>query len=161
MTSSTPAARVREPAAAYSVAHLPREEGGASIEGYLHAASSLERDCMVREGFGTGSLDTFARQFGRSGRSLALLLGVAPATYDRRVREGKPLSQDDSDRVARLIEAERAATRVFGDEAAAREWLAAPVPVLDGAVPISLLATTPGQQAVMNALRRIMAGTAA
>ena len=49
------------------------------------------------------------------------MLGVAPATYDRRVREGKPLSQDDSDRVARLIDVERAATRVFGDDASARQ----------------------------------------
>ena len=86
---------------------------------------------------------------------------MAPATYDRRVREGKPLSQDDSDRVARLIDVECAATRVFGDEAAAREWLGAPIPTLGGAIPIELLVTTPGHQAVMNALRRIMAGTAA
>ena len=99
--------------------------------------------------------------FGRSGRSLANLLGVATATYDRRVREGKPLSHDDSDRVARLIEVERAATRVFGDEEAAREWLAAPVPALGGAIPIELLATTPGYQAVTNALRRIMSGSVA
>ncbi len=116
---------------------------------------------MVREGFETRSLDDFAHRFGRSGRSLAQLLGVAPATYDRRVREGKPLSQDDSDRVARLIDVERAAARVFGDDEAAREWLSAPVPVLGGAIPIELLATTPGHQAVVNALRRIMAGTAA
>ena len=60
-----------------------------------------------------------------------------------------------------LFDVERAATRVFGDEAAAREWLGAPIPVLGGAIPIELLVTTPGHQAVMNALRRIMAGTAA
>lgn len=154
----TTRALVREPEAAYAARG---SVGGASIEHYLHAASALERDHMVREGFETGSLDVFAHRFGRSGRSLAQLLGVAPATYDRRVREGKPLSQDDSDRVARLIDVERAAARVFGDESAAREWLAAPIPVLGGAIPIELLATTPGHQAVMNALRRIMAGTAA
>ncbi|NUQ48778.1 MAG: DUF2384 domain-containing protein [Phycisphaerae bacterium] len=154
-TTTSPA---REPAAAYAAR---RGLGGANIEHYLDASSALERDHMVREGFETGSLDAFAHRFGRSGRSLAQLLGVAPATYDRRVREGKPLSQDDSDRVARLIDVERAAARVFGDEAAAREWLAAPIPVLGGAIPIELLATTPGHQAVMNALRRIMAGTAA
>ena len=33
--------------------------------------------------------------------------------------------------------------------------------MLGGAIPIELLVTTPGHQAVMNALRRIMAGTAA
>ncbi|ENO84003.1 type II RES/Xre toxin-antitoxin system antitoxin [Thauera linaloolentis] len=150
----------REHGAAYSLAGA-HPAAGASIEHYLHAASALERDHMVREGFGTGSLDTFANRFGRSGRSLAQLLGVAPATYDRRVREGKPLSQDDSDRVARLIEVERAAARVFGDDEAGREWLGSPVPALGGAVPIELLATTPGHQAVMNALRRIMAGAVA
>lgn len=150
----------REPGTSYAFART-HSAAGASIEHYLHAKSALERDHMVREGFETGSLDSFANRFGRSGRSLAQLLGVAPATYDRRVREGKPLSQDDSDRVARLIDVERAAARVFGDEEAAREWLAAPVPVLGGAVPIELLATTPGHQAVINALRRIMAGTAA
>jgi putative toxin-antitoxin system antitoxin component (TIGR02293 family) len=146
---------MHEPATAYALA-----ESG-SVLAYLHANSALERDQIVRDGFETTSVEAFASHFGRSGRSLAQLLGVAPATYDRRVREGKPLSQDDSDRVARLIEAERAAIRVFGDAAAARQWLASPVPVLEGAVPISLLATTPGHQAVMNALRRIMAGTAA
>ncbi|HRP67362.1 MAG TPA: DUF2384 domain-containing protein, partial [Thauera sp.] len=154
-TKASPSSR--EPGAAYAARGAL---AGASIERYLHAASALERDHMVREGFEPGSLDAFAHRFGRSGRSLAQLLGVAPATYDRRVREGKPLSQDDSDRVARLIDVERAATRVFGEESAAREWLAAPVTVLGGAVPIELLATTPGHQAVMNALRRIMAGTA-
>jgi putative toxin-antitoxin system antitoxin component (TIGR02293 family) len=158
MSAIKPAPSTREPAVAYAARGV---SGGASIEHYLHAVSALERDHMVREGFEPGSLDAFAHGFGRSGRSLAQLLGVAPATYDRRVREGKPLSQDDSDRVARLIDVERAATRVFGDDASAREWLATPVPVLGGAVPIELIATTPGHQAVMNALRRIMAGTAA
>ena len=164
-----PTRSLREPSTTYSLpSALPSAlaEGhpstaGASVEHYMHAASALERDHMVRAGFETGSLDIFAQGFGRSGRSLANLLGVATATYDRRVREGKPLSHDDSDRVARLIEVERAATRVFGDEEAAREWLAAPVPVLGGAVPIELLATTPGYQAVTNALRRIMSGSVA
>jgi|GEM_PF-2050070 len=158
MSSIKASSSSREPVAAYASRGA---QGGASIQHYLHAASALERDHMVREGFETRSLDDFAHRFGRSGRSLAQLLGVAPATYDRRVREGKPLSQDDSDRVARLIDVERAAARVFGDDEAAREWLSAPVPVLGGAIPIELLATTPGHQAVVNALRRIMAGTAA
>lgn len=158
MSVSKPSLSTRERAIPYAARGAL---GGASIEHYLHAASALERDHMVREGFEPGSLDAFAHRFGRSGRSLAQLLGVAPATYDRRVREGKPLSQDDSDRVARLIDVERAATRVFGDEAAAREWLGTPIPALGGAIPIELLVTTPGHQAVMNALRRIMAGTAA
>ncbi|MDI3513175.1 MAG: hypothetical protein PWP40_404 [Rhodocyclaceae bacterium] len=152
---------VGESGVVYGIRGGSADAGGASVERYLHAATALERDRMVREGFETGSVDAFAHRFGRSGRSLAQLLGVAPATYDRRVREGKPLSQDDSDRLARLIEVERAATHVFGDEGAAREWLATPVPVLGGAIPIELLATTPGHQAVVNALRRIMAGTVA
>ena len=118
MSASKPSLTTRERAIPYAARGALC---GASIEHYLHAASALERDHMVREGFEPGSLDAFAHRVGRSGRSLAQLLGVAPATYDRRVREGKPLSQDDSDRVARLIDVERAATRVFGDEAAARE----------------------------------------
>ena len=162
MSASKPSSSTREPAVPYAArGAVGGVRGGASIEHYLHAASALERDHMVREGFEPGSLDAFAHGFGRSGRSLAQLLGVAPATYDRRVREGKPMSQDDSDRVARLIDVECAATRVFGDEAAAREWLSTPIPALGGAIPIELLVTTPGHQAVMNALRRIMAGTAA
>lgn len=160
-----PSRNLREPGTAYSLSGALGEvhpsPAGASVEHYMHAASALERDHMVRAGFETSSLDVFAQGFGRSGRSLANLLGVATATYDRRVREGKPLSHDDSDRVARLIELERAASHVFGNEEAAREWLAAPVPALGGAIPIELLATTPGYQAVANALRRIMSGSVA
>jgi hypothetical protein len=45
-TTTSPA---REPATAYAVRGAL---GGANIEHYLHAASALERDHMVREGVG-------------------------------------------------------------------------------------------------------------
>ena len=70
MSSIKASSSSREPVAAYASRGA---QGGASIQHYLHAASALERDHMVREGFEARSLDDFAHRFGRSGRSLAQL----------------------------------------------------------------------------------------
>ena len=46
---------VGESGVVYGIRGASADAGGASVERYLHAASALERDRMVREGFETGS----------------------------------------------------------------------------------------------------------
>jgi uncharacterized protein (DUF2384 family) len=47
------------------------------------------------------------------------------------------------------------ATRVFGDEAVARDWVRAPQPTLDGAVPNELVDTLEGLERALSELESL------
>ena len=47
------------------------------------------------------------------------------------------------------------ATRVFGDEARAREWVRTPQPVLDGAIPDELADTLEGLERALSELESL------
>lgn len=54
-----------------------------------------------------------------------------------------------------LEQVQELARRVFGSDAAAKEWLALPAMALDGQVPEDLLATEPGRELVHTLLVRL------
>jgi putative toxin-antitoxin system antitoxin component (TIGR02293 family) len=84
---------------------------------------------------------------------------VPKPTLERRRRDKKPLTTDESDRLARIAKVFAFGLEVFGDEAKVRSFLDRPHPMLDDGVPLELaLATGPGADAVINLLGRAAYG---
>jgi putative toxin-antitoxin system antitoxin component (TIGR02293 family) len=96
------------------------------------------------------------------------MLGMARATIKRKQREGKRLSQDESERIvgiARLVGQVEQMVRESGDSEGfdAGPWVAAwldrPLPALGGAQPGTLMDTAEGRQIVSDLLAQIQSGT--
>ena len=69
-------------------------------------ADAMERVELVKRGIPATVVDAMAKRMAMPKERLALMLGLARATIDRKVREGEPLSVDESSRVlgmARLV----------------------------------------------------------
>ena len=80
---------------------------------------------------------------------------VPKPTLERRRRYKKPLTTEESDRLARIAKVFAFGLEIFGDEAKVRSFLDRPHPMLDDAAPLELaLATGPGGDAVINLLGR-------
>jgi putative toxin-antitoxin system antitoxin component (TIGR02293 family) len=80
---------------------------------------------------------------------------VPKPTLERRRREKRPLSTEESDRLARIAKVFAFALDVFRDEAKARSFLDRPHPMLDDKAPLEIaLATGLGADAVINLLGR-------
>lgn len=86
-------------------------------------------------------------------------LGISLRTFQRRKDAGaKPLSPEQSGRMWKFAEILASATRIFGSQRAAEEWLDRPAIGLDQRRPIDLLATPAGVDAVETLLTRIEYG---
>ncbi|MCB1735514.1 MAG: DUF2384 domain-containing protein [Gammaproteobacteria bacterium] len=85
------------------------------------------------------------------------LIGMSMRTYQRRVKEAKPLTPVESDRLYRLVKVEERATEVFQDREIAADWLCSDNRAL-GDTPLNLLDTEIGVDMVERALTRIEHG---
>jgi putative toxin-antitoxin system antitoxin component (TIGR02293 family) len=85
---------------------------------------------------------------------LGRLLGISPATLNRRKR-AHSLAMPESERVVRFARLFGLAMEVFGTEEAAREWLKTPNPGTAGETPLSYADTEFGARAVENLLGRL------
>jgi putative toxin-antitoxin system antitoxin component (TIGR02293 family) len=80
---------------------------------------------------------------------------VPKPTLERRRREKKPLTTEESDRLARIAKVFAFALEIFHDEPKVRSFLERPHPMLDEKSPLEVaLATGPGADAVINVLGR-------
>lgn len=70
----------------------------------------------------------------------------------------KHLNTQQSEEILDIIQVERLATTVFGDQSMAKEWLACPIPALDNAIPNELLDTFIGREMIKDALLKIEYG---
>jgi len=87
------------------------------------------------------------------------VLGVSERSFARRKAEpSKPLPLNESERLWRFAEILAHATRVFGSQAEAEQWLSRPAIGLDHNKPIDLLKTHPGARLVFEYLTRIEHG---
>lgn len=127
---------------------VPRDEA---------AAERTARD-LVRQGMPVGVIDRLAKAFGTSIAEVQRLVGVSRATGTRRRAGNAPLRQGASDRAFRLAGVFALATKVFEDEAAARDWFKERNRALQGERPIDLLDTEVGTQQVVRVLERIEHG---
>jgi putative toxin-antitoxin system antitoxin component (TIGR02293 family) len=80
---------------------------------------------------------------------------IPASTFARKVREGRKLTREEADQVARLLRIKGYAAEVFEDAKLAETWLSETNPALGERVPADLLLTDEGTRAVEAVLRRI------
>ena len=80
---------------------------------------------------------------------------IPASTFARKVREGRKLSREEADQVARLLRIKSYASEVFEDAGTADAWLSEPNPALGNHLPAELLLTDEGTRTVETVLRRI------
>ena len=80
---------------------------------------------------------------------------IPASTFARKVREGRKLSREEADQVARLLRIKGYAREVFEDTGVAETWLSEANPALGNRIPAELLLTDEGTRAVETVLRRI------
>lgn len=116
---------------------------------------------VSRTGLPATVLVSLAEHYDISLKQAYRLVGVAPATADRRMRQQQNLTQEASERLTRIAQIEGDAIDVLGDEATAKRWLEAPNAALGGEAPLSMIDTGHGTEAVRRLLGSIRYGGAA
>lgn len=133
----------------------------------LYPVEALERVALVKEGVPAALLVLLSEDMAISRDKLYDTLGVARATVDRKVRERRALSQDESERtlgMARLVGQVDAIVRQSGDPQgfdAARwvaAWLDRPHAALGGRRPAELMDTADGRSLVSDLIARMQSG---
>lgn len=127
----------------------------------------LERVEVIKRGVPAAMVVAVSDRMGISKERLFKTLGLPRATVDRKVREKKALSPDESSRVlgvARLVGQVQSMVNESGNPEGfnAAEWVARwldrPVPALGGRRPAELMDTAEGQAIVANLVERAQSG---
>jgi putative toxin-antitoxin system antitoxin component (TIGR02293 family) len=118
-------------------------------------SSSLELMPVIRRGLPSASLESVSKRMDLSAIATIESLGLAKRTIARRLQERQTLTAEESERVVRLARVLAQATDILGSVEKARRWLQKPNRALGGEVPIRLLDTDIGANAVFEELGRI------
>jgi putative toxin-antitoxin system antitoxin component (TIGR02293 family) len=133
----------------------------------LFHTDPMERVLLIRRGMPAKTVDVMAERMAMPKERLISTLGLARATIDRKARENKPLSSDESARVlgmVRLVGQVQAMVEESGNpehfNAAewVAQWLDRPLPALNGQRPGELMDTSDGQALVSNLMARLQSG---
>ena len=122
------------------------------------SASPIQMVPALRKGFPTRSLDAVAKELGMPSAAVGALLGIPSRTLARRMQEKATFTTDESQRVFRLSRVLSLATSALGSLEKARRWLKSPSRVLGGEIPVQLLDTDVGAEAVIEEIGRIEHG---
>ncbi len=127
----------------------------------------IQRVQMIKHGLPATMPGDMAVRMGMSKEKLYFTLGLPRATVERKARESKPLSPDESSKVLglgrlvgqvqRMVE-ESGQPEGFDAAAWVARWMDRPVPALGGMKPAELMDTAEGQGIVSNLLSRAQSG---
>jgi len=117
--------------------------------------TTLELMPVIRRGLSPSALEHVGKELEMSAQATAESLGLATRTIARRLKDRTPLSIEESERVVRLARVLARATEVLGTREKARRWLLSASRALGGEVPIGMLDTDIGANAVLEELGRI------
>ncbi|EQD65961.1 antitoxin Xre/MbcA/ParS toxin-binding domain-containing protein [Ferrovum myxofaciens] len=134
-------------------------EGFTQWKTRLVKANPGARIKIVREGAHPAVLVTASEHFGIPRNLFARLLGISPATSERKIKAGILLGQTETERLERIALIENEAERVFGTPNMARDWLTKNNTAL-GATPLSMMDTETGAGEVRKVLSSIAYGGA-
>lgn len=123
----------------------------------MNPNTPLEWVSKIRQGFPTQALDSLGTNLKATTAELAQLLGISVRMLAERRRKGI-LSQQESERLFRVVRVLARAEGVFGNLDGAFHWLNSSITVLCGTTPLSLLDTEIGGKLVMDTLGRIEHG---
>jgi putative toxin-antitoxin system antitoxin component (TIGR02293 family) len=148
----------------------PASKGGRSGEWSFvrfYEFDPIQRVQVIKQGLPATVPGAIAERMGISKDRLYLTLGLPRATVERKVRESKPLSPEESSRVLgmgrlvgqvqRMVE-ESGRPDGFDAGAWVARWMERPVPALGGRRPAELMDTAEGQALVANVLARAQSG---
>lgn len=122
------------------------------------ARSTLDLMLVIRKGLPFQSLARLSKRLDISSLAMATSLGLAPRTIARRIQRRRPLSAVESERLVRMTRVFATAKQVLGSDEKARRWISKPSRALGGEVPLRLLDTDIGTNAVFDELGRIEHG---
>lgn len=124
----------------------------------LAAGRKFQAVQSIESGLNVKVVDALAAKLELPAMAIRTLARISPSTFARRQRTGV-LSPEESDRVYRLQSVVQKATDFYeGNIEAARRWLCAPAPALDGVRPISILGNEAGVREVESLLSRLENG---
>jgi len=135
---------------------VERVLGGKGVLG-VKPDSPLDWVGMIREGIPAAAVESVLSAVNVSQSELAQALGIPERTLARRKREGI-LNSEESSKLLRLARVVSRASEVFGEPAAAVNWLKSPNAALRGDAPLTLLDTDIGAESVLDTLGRIEHG---
>lgn len=119
----------------------------------------LEAHERVRKGIALGEVIRFVEQIGLTQQEAADLLGLPLRTFQRWLSAPeRKLDPTTGGRYYRAIKIMQHANVLLGSMATTLEWLRSPQRALGFRVPLELLATEPGAEAVEDLLGRIEYG---
>jgi putative toxin-antitoxin system antitoxin component (TIGR02293 family) len=119
----------------------------------------LAAHVRVQKGIALGEVVRFANTTDLTQEELAGLLGLPTRTYQRWLAEpGKKLDQATGGRYYRMLKVIRQAAELLGSMTVALQWLRSEQRALGYRIPLKLLATDPGVEAVEDLLGRIEYG---
>ncbi|MHB8812380.1 MAG: type II RES/Xre toxin-antitoxin system antitoxin [Steroidobacteraceae bacterium] len=119
----------------------------------------LEAHERVRKGISLREVIRFVEQIGLTQQEAASLLGVPLRTFQRWLSAPeRKLDSTTGGRYYRAIKIMQHATTLLGSMAATLEWLRSQQRALGFRIPLELLATEPGAEAVEDLLGRIEYG---
>lgn len=165
----TKAATTRKPQRTPAARTAPADNASVFATNFLGVfeADAMERVRIVKRGVPASVVDVMARRMAVPKEKLVGTLGLARATIDRKMREKKDLSSDESSRVlgmARLVGQVQSMVDESGDPAGfdaahwVARWLEQPLPALGGQRPAELMDTPEGQGIVLQLAARMQSG---
>lgn len=124
-------------------------------------AASMTDVVKIRRGLPWVLASKLQEELGLNDEVFAGFLGVSSRTLARRRSDAGSLDTAASDRLYRIMRVVKLAAEVFEDEALGLRWLRREQVGLGGAIPLTLLDTEPGFEAVETLLHRIDYGVLA
>lgn len=131
--------------------------GGAKALG-LNPSTPRDWIYIVRKGFPTATLISFASRTGMTNIELAQILGVSVRVLASRRSKKTSLTSYESERLLRAATVIARAHEVFGNYAKGLAWLQEQKTSFGGTTPMSLVDTEPGTELVLDFLGRIEHG---
>jgi putative toxin-antitoxin system antitoxin component (TIGR02293 family) len=123
--------------------------------------SLLDYSADITRGFPVSAVETLMKAMALDRSAIARLV-ASEATLKRHYKTRKPLSADQSERLARLAEVWATALDVYQNRESARTFLLRPHQLLHGREPLAVAAeSSAGLRSVVKILGRLKYGTAA
>lgn len=122
------------------------------------AAVAADAVTHIRDGFKWVEAKRCQETFQIKDKVFARIIGISDRTLTRTKREKASLDPVASDRLYRMLRVLKLAVTVFEDLPRAIRWLQREQPGLAGKVPLSLLDTDPGTNAVETLLTQLEYG---
>ena len=113
---------------------------------------------IVREGLPMESVAHLQKNMGFTNKTMSHILAISESTYQRRIRSGTKLSQDETEKAISLSEVFETGKELFKKPEDFRFWLESKNYALGGEKPMDLLDSALGRAQILEILGRMKYG---